>query len=267
MAPTSYETKDTILPIFNNDYFKHNHCPMRSGNVRCRCKSTCDRVDFGDHAGTEKAAMLRDQILAQIKPFKLEASMPDSHVWFDIETKVVMLVGWVLCKKHMSECSAAVRMTMRFLKQESGMFVEEQSAQPHSKKSTNINNLSFAGVGSSAPYSTYAPATSYLATPPMSPGTLSQGNAYYDHVPSHAVNTFSNRAPYSSPFQLPQQSQPVFHMRVPVKTEPYTEGYSADSRCDFSMQRKLFHELPEHVINATVYVHLFCPIFAMPRPT
>jgi hypothetical protein len=136
--------------------------------------STCERVDFGDHAAPEKAVVLRDQLLQQIKPFKNEASMPDSHIWTNIETKVHMLMAWVLCKKHIAHCSTAKQMTMRFWKQESGMFVEEQSVQkqPHLKEPARINDNSAASeMGSAASYTS---AASHLATPPMSPRTLAQ---------------------------------------------------------------------------------------------
>jgi hypothetical protein len=223
MAPTSFESTDNILPISNNDYFKQHQCPIRSDKTRCRCKSTCNRVDFGNHAGPQNAVMLRDQILAQVEPFKLYT--PDSYVWVDIETKVAMLIGWVLCQKHVSYRDAAVRMTMRFLKQGSGVFVEEQSAQPHPNQPANTNNYLLTGMGSSDPYPTHASATSHLPTPPMSPGTLTHGKAYQEYTPFQNTSLPSNGAAYNSPFVLSQQAQSVFHMRVPVKTEPATEGH------------------------------------------
>ena len=213
MAPSMYQTKDTILPISNKDYFKDQQCPMRTGNTRCRCKSTSDRVDFGDQAAPEKALMLRDQLLQQVKPSKNEASMPDSHVWNDIEIKVGMLMRWVLCKKHMSHCSAAVQMTMRFLKQESGMFFEEQGV--HLQEPAKTNSISpLSELGSAAPHSTYASAASHLATPPMSPGTLTPKKASQG-----IAGLFRDGAISNTSFNPRQQSPFIFHMDVPVKTE------------------------------------------------
>lgn len=233
MAPSANQSKDNILPISNNNFFKHRQCPMRTDNTRCRNLPTCERVDFGDHAGLEKAALLRDQILQQIRPFKNEASAPNSHVWTDIETKVDMLMKWVLCKKHVSHYSAAVQMTMRFLKQESGIFVEKQSAQeqPHSNEPARINDSSVSsGLGSGAPYSAYASAASHLTTPPMSPGTLAQEVVYHRCFASHAANSLNNGAVLDPSFKPPQQSPFAFHMNMPVKTERSVQPHNIHSQ-------------------------------------
>jgi len=118
-------------------------------------------------------------------------------------------------------------MTMRFLKQECGIFDEEQSAQPQPQPNqpANINNHSFGDIGSSAPYSTYASATSRLLTPPMSPGALAQEKAYQDQTPFYAINALNRGAAYNSPLVLSQQLQHFFHMREPVKTEPATQDH------------------------------------------
>lgn len=108
MASPQNQTKDSILPISNTDFFRHKHCPTRTVNTRCRCLSTCERVHFGDQAAPEKAIQLRDQIMQQVKSSRNELPTPESHIWDDIETKVVMLMEWVLCKKHMYtlQCSS-----------------------------------------------------------------------------------------------------------------------------------------------------------------
>ena len=155
--------------------------------------------------------------------------MPDSRVSADIETKVVMLLEWVLCQKHMPHCSAAVRMTMRFLKQENGMFVEGQSTQPHSKEPTNINNSFFAAMGPSATSSAYASAAIHLATPPMSPVTLAQRKAYQDHLASRVTKSFGDGIAQDYTFQVPQQSPFVFHMDEQIKTEPDIKFHHANS--------------------------------------
>ena len=198
---------------------------MRIDNTRCRNMRTCERLDFGDHAGPDKAVLLRDQILQQIKPFKNEASMPDSHVWTDIENKVVMLMGWVLCKKHMTHRHAVVPKTMRFLKQECGMFVEEQK-QPHSKEFALINDKSASPKpGSGAPYSTYASAASHLATPPMSPRTLAQEMVYRRCSTSGVTRSLDDGAAFDASFKPPQQFPLVLHTNTPNNTEPATESY------------------------------------------
>lgn len=219
MAAAKYQTKDNILPISNNNFFKDRQCPMRADNTRCRSMRTCERVDFGDQAGPEKAVLLRDQILQQIKSFKNEASMPDSHVWTDIETKVVMLVGWVVCKKHLSHCSAAVEMSMRFLKQECGIFGLEQK-QSHSNEPARIYDSSASsGLGSGAPYPAYASAASHLATPPMSPGTIAQETIHQRCFASQATRSLDDGAAFDLSFKPPQEAPFIFHAKTPVKTE------------------------------------------------
>jgi hypothetical protein len=221
MASSQYQTKDSILPISNTDFFKHNHCPMRTVNTRCRCLSTCKRVDFGDDAGSEKALMLRNQILQQIKPFKNEASISGSAVWNDIETKVDMLMGWVLCKKHMLDHSAAAQMTMRFLKQDIGIFVGEQSAQLHpTAPATITNNAAPSQLVSSVPAPMAASAASHLATPPLSPATRAQETLYQHYFASQPLNDGAAFDPSSKP---PQQSPFALHMNIPVKTAPAIE--------------------------------------------
>jgi hypothetical protein len=173
----------------------------------------------------EKAVKLRDQIVQQInmKSFKTEASTPNSHVWTDIEEKVVMLLEWVLCKRHLTHCKAALQMTMRFLRQEIGMFVEEQSAQqqPQSREPATINNHSTSSEsGPGAPSSAYASAASHLATPPMSPGTLAQGMGHQQHCFASQSQSLNDGAAFDSSFKPPQQSPFVFHANMPVKTEP-----------------------------------------------
>jgi hypothetical protein len=225
MAPPKNQTKENILPISNDNFFRHHHCPMRSGGTRCTNLSNCERVHFGDQAAPEKAVKLRDQIVQQInmKSFKTEASTPNSHVWTDIEEKVVMLLEWVLCKRHLTHCKAALQMTMRFLRQEIGMFVEEQSAQqqPQSREPATINNHSTSSEsGPGAPSSAYASAASHLATPPMSPGTLAQGMGHQQHCFASQSQSLNDGAAFDSSFKPPQQSPFVFHANMPVKTEP-----------------------------------------------
>jgi hypothetical protein len=218
MASSQYQTKDNILPISNADFFRHKHCPMRTVNTRCRNLSNCERVHFGDQAAPEKAIQLRNQILQQVKSFKNELSMSDSHLWTDIEAKVVTLMKWVLCQKHMLHCSAAVGMTIRFLKEEIGISLPEQSAQPHSTvpATTNINAAPSQSV-SSVPSSVYA---SHLATPPLSPDTRARETVYQHCFASQPPN---DGAAFDPSFKPPPQSPFVLHMNMPVKAEPATE--------------------------------------------
>lgn len=181
--------------------------------------------------------MLRNQILQQIKPFKNERSMHDSHIWIEIEDKVVMLVKWVLCKKHMVLHEAAVQMTMRFLKQESGIFGEEQSVQmqSHLREPARINDNSASfGLGSAArsaaPYSAYISAASHLATPPMSPGTVAQEMVYQPCFASGVTGSLNDGATFGPSFKPPQESPSVLHMNMPVKTEPAIKVRDTDSR-------------------------------------
>lgn len=150
--------------------------------------------------------------------------MPDSHVWTDIETKVDMLVKWVLCKKHVPHYSAAVRMTMLFLKQECGMFGQEQN-QSHSKEPARSNDSSASsGPGSGAPYSAYASAASHLATPPMSPGTMAQEMVYQHRFASGVTRSLNDGAAFGPSFKPPQHASFVFHTNMPINTGPVTEG-------------------------------------------
>jgi hypothetical protein len=183
--------------------------------------SNCERIYFGDQAAPEKAIQLRDQILQQVKSSKNELSMSNSHLWTDIEAKVVMLMKWVLCQKHMPHYSAAVGMTIRFLKEEIGIFVSEQSAQPHSTAPATINNSAAPSqLVSSVPSSVYASAPSHLATPPLSPDTRAQETVYQRCFASQPLN---DGAAFEPSFKPPQQSLVVLHMNVPVKTEPVTK--------------------------------------------
>jgi hypothetical protein len=221
MASSQYQTKDNIIPISNADFFKHKHCPMRTVNTRCRCLSNCERVYFGDQAAPDKAIQLRDQILQQVKSSKNELSMPNSQLWTDIEAKVFMLMKWVLCQKHMPHYSAAVGMTMRFLKEEIGIFVPEQNAQPHSTAPATIdNNAAPSPLVSSVPSSVYASAPSHLATPPLSPDTRAQETVYQHCFASQPLN---GGAAFDPSFEPPQHSPFALHMNMPVKTEPATK--------------------------------------------
>ena len=208
---------------------------MRAVNTRCQNLSNCERVHFGDQAAPAKAIQLRDQILQQIKSSKHEASMPDSRIWADIEPKVVKLMKWVLCQKHMPHCNAAASMAICFLKEENGVFVEEKSAQMqlHSKDPARINdNSASPEVASVAPYSTYASAASHLATPPMSPG-LAQEVVYQRTFASHAANSLNDGAAFDPSFKPPQQSTFAFHMDMPVKTERSIQPHNTHSQPTF----------------------------------
>lgn len=229
MPPTKPKTNDIILPISNHDFFKNHHCPMSDGNVRCRNISMCSRVHFGDHAAPQKAVNLRDQLVQQIKPFASGISKPDSPIWAGIESKVVKLMGWVLCQKHLLHREAMVRMTMEFLKEESGSFDEEQSAQPQSKAPAYDSIPSSVTLGAPAPYSTYASVASHLATPPMSPVTFTQPQAYQSPVGIGAGNLYHREASLFSQHGPPQHSPRVYRMDQPIKTEPETTAHLAQS--------------------------------------
>ena len=210
---------------------------MRAVNTRCQNLSNCERVHFGDQAAPAKAIQLRDQIVQQIKSSKHEASMSDSRIWAEIEPKVIKLMKWVLCQKHMPYYNAAATMAMRFLKEENGVFVEEKSAQMqlHSKDPARINdNSASPEVASAAPYSTYASAPSHLTTPPMSPGTLAQEVVYQRCFASHAANSLNDGAALVPSFKAPQQSPFAFHMNVPVKTERSNQTQQIHSQRPFN---------------------------------
>lgn len=218
MASPKYQTKDNILPISNEDFFRHHHCPMRAVNTRCQNFSACERVHFGDQAAPQKAVKIRDQIIQQIESSKHEASMPDSRIWADIEPKVVKLMKWVLCQKHMPHYNAATSMVIRFLKEENGVFVEEQSAQMQlrSKEAAINDNSASPEVASAAPYSTCASAASHLATPPISTGTLAHQRCFASHDASSLKNGAASDDTSLNPAQ---QSAFVLHMNMPLKTE------------------------------------------------
>lgn len=191
---------------------------MRNVNTRCQNFCTCERVHFGDQAAPEKAIEIRDQIMQQIESSKHEASMLETRFWDDIEPKVVKLMKWVLCQKHMPHYNTATSMAIRCLKEENGVFVEEQSAQMqlHPKKPARINDTSASPeVASAAPSSTYASAASHLATPPMSPGTL----AHQRYFASHDASPLNDGAAFNALFKSAQQSPFVLHMNMPLKTE------------------------------------------------
>jgi hypothetical protein len=47
-----------------------------------------------------KAIKLRDQLLRKIESVALEGAVKTQSVWSHIETRVVMLMDWVLYQKH-----------------------------------------------------------------------------------------------------------------------------------------------------------------------
>lgn len=192
---------------------------MRAVNTRCQNFSACERVHFGDQAAPQKAVKIRDQVIQQIESSKHEASMPDSRIWADIEPKVVKLMKWVLCQRHMPHYNAATSMVIRFLKEENGVFVEEQSAQMQlrSKEAARINdNSASPEVASAAPYSTCASAASHLAAPPISTGTLAHQRCFASHDASSLNN---GAASDDTSFNAAQQSAFVLHMNMPLKTK------------------------------------------------
>jgi hypothetical protein len=217
MAPIPKYSSDNILALSNHDFFKNGQCPMRAGNVRCRNISMCTRVHYGDQSAPEKAEKLRNQLIQHVKSLAAERSPPYSLVWNNIETKVAMLVDWVVCKKHLAQCETAVCMTIDFLKQDCGVFVEEESAQP-----------------------------GYLATPPPTPAAYfpSQAWQYAKQYPSvvHASVPIK-KEPASSQMsassqmfgqsELPQRAAFNFAVDEPMKTEPITSFFAPQVQQSF----------------------------------
>lgn len=203
---------------------------MRAVNTRCQNFSACERVHFRDQAAPQKAVKIRDQIMQQIESSKHEASMPNSRIWADIEPMIVKLMKWVLCQKHMPHYNAATSMIIRFLKEENGVFVEEQSAptQLRSKEAATINdNSASPEVASAASYSNFASAASNLENLPISTGTLAHQRCFASHDASSLNN---GAASDDTSYQLAQQSPFVLHMNMPLKSERSNRSQDVQSQ-------------------------------------
>jgi hypothetical protein len=237
MAPIPKESSDTILALSNHDFFKNGQCPMRTGNVRCRNISMCTRVHYGDQLAPEKAEKLRGQLIQHVKSLAAARSPPSSLVWNNIETKVVMLMDWVVCQKHLAQRETAVCMTIGFLKQDCGIFVEDEGVQAHAGVPAASTPLP-PHMSSKGPY---ASATTYLATPPPTPAAYfpSQAWQYAQQYPSTVQATVPiKREPTSGPvFGQPQQSAFNFTVNKPLKSEPVTSYFAPQVQ-------QLFHASP-----------------------
>lgn len=234
MAPATKPPSDTILHVFNDDFFKHKHCPMRTGNVRCRNKSTCDRVDFGCQAGPQHAVKLRDQLMRQIDLLAQQEPTSASPALSGIQTKVEMLIDWVLCQKHTMQRDTAISMTMSFLKQDCGIFVEDrQSVQ--SQRQRPVDEYKFAAMPSTAECSPYYSAATHLATPPMTSSTNPQKRFDQQPFVFTAGVPVKKSFPAGRPLDMPQHDPFVFPLGDHdkhnfIKTEPGTGIHAAPPR-------------------------------------
>lgn len=234
MAPATKPQSDTILHVFNDDFFKHKHCPMRTGNVRCRNKSTCDRVDFGNQSGPQNAVKLRDQLMRQVGLLAKQEPTTASPVWSSIQTKVEMLIDWVLCQKHTMQRDAAISMTISFLKQDCGIFVEDrQSAQSHIQLPTDSYQSSTMPL--TAEYAPFYSTATHLATPPMTPSTTTQEHLHQQPFVFTAGVPVKKNFPAGRPVNRPQQDPFVFpfgdHVKHnTIKTESGTDNQAAPPR-------------------------------------
>jgi hypothetical protein len=117
-------------------------------------------------------------------------------------------------------------MTIGFLKQDCGIFVEDEGVQAHAGVPAANTPLP-PQMSSKGPY---ASATTYLATPPPTPAAYlpSQAWQYAQPYPSTVQTTVPiRREPTSGPvFGQPQQSAFNFTVNRPLKSEPVTSYFA-----------------------------------------
>lgn len=107
MANTMYLIVDLATTSFTTA------CPMRVDNIRCRNKSSCDRVRDGeggrDPDAGRKSIDLRNVVLQDAA---------SGAAWEDVKSQVERLMTLRLCLKHQSIKHEAVRCTLDLLLQE-----------------------------------------------------------------------------------------------------------------------------------------------------
>lgn len=227
MAPIREEATENIGSVSNHDFLKNHHCPMRTGNVRCRNISACSDSYNQDKSAPGKAINLRNQIIEQVKSFPSDVTS-DAPIWLIIEKKIGKLLDYVLCKKHKGQQrDTAVRTTMTFLKEECGIFDdEEQSAETHTTQAPDdLPSLpAMSSNGLHNPSSLYATATSNLATPLESPARSVLQQTYHQHPSVFAAGQAAESSPPNG-----QHPQSAFDYRPnkPIKTEQATNVHQA----------------------------------------